>query len=130
MPEGHIQPAPIRVFLSASAQLHERGAAVPFKVLYDGEAQSAFAVRFEGRAYAYLNRCAHMPMEMDFQANQFFDTTRQWLICATHGALYAPQTGLCQGGPCRSGLVQLELSEVDGALYWHTSALVQPANCK
>jgi nitrite reductase/ring-hydroxylating ferredoxin subunit len=127
MPEGQAHLAPFQVFLSASAALQERGAAVPFQVLYRGFVQSAFAIRFDGLAYAYLNRCAHMPMEMDFQPNQFFDSTAAWLICATHGALYAPQTGRCQSGPCRSGLVKIELSEADGALYWHTSALVQPA---
>jgi nitrite reductase/ring-hydroxylating ferredoxin subunit len=39
-------------------------------------------------------------MEMDWQAGQFFDFDAQYLMCATHGALYEPATGLCIAGPC------------------------------
>ena len=31
----------------------------------------AFALRFDGRVVAYLNRCAHVPTEMDWQPGQF-----------------------------------------------------------
>ena len=65
-------------------------------------------------------------MEMDFQANRFFDTTGQWLICATHGALYAPSTGRCMNGPCRGALVKITLSERDGLVGWHTAPQLQP----
>jgi nitrite reductase/ring-hydroxylating ferredoxin subunit len=115
-----------RLPLCRSEDLGERGLAVDFQVLHGLEVQSAFALRFEGRVHAYLNRCAHVPMELDFQRNQFFDVSGQWLICATHGALYDPQSGRCRGGPCRGGLVKIEISEVDGQVYWHTSALIQP----
>jgi nitrite reductase/ring-hydroxylating ferredoxin subunit len=39
---------------------------------------------------------------------------RRLLICATHGALYHPDTGRCAGGPCRGGtLVPLAVVEED-----------------
>jgi nitrite reductase/ring-hydroxylating ferredoxin subunit len=115
-----------RLRLCRSEDLSERGQAVDFQVRFGLEVQSAFALRFEGRVHAYLNRCAHVPMELDFQRNRFFDASGQWLICATHGALYEPDTGRCRGGPCRGGLFKIELSEVDSQVYWHTSALIQP----
>ena len=62
------------------------------------------------RSHAYLNRCAHVAMEMDWQPNRFFDDTGRWLLCGTHGAVYQPDTGACAGGPCRGGLVKIALT--------------------
>jgi nitrite reductase/ring-hydroxylating ferredoxin subunit len=65
--------------------------------------------------HSYLNRCAHRGTELDWQHGHFFDMEGQWLICATHGALYNPTTGAYVGGPCRSAvLVMLPVAEADG----------------
>ena len=120
MPERGPQP------LCASAELIDGGTAVPFDVVYGGQTCRAFAIRFRGQVHAYLNRCSHVAMELDYQPNHFFDDTQQWLICATHGALYAPDTGACSGGPCRGGLVKIETSEADGVVCWHTAYNLQP----
>ena len=114
------------VLLCQSGELQHSGLAVPFEVRYQGQSNAAFAVRYQGQVYAYLNRCSHVPMEMDYQPNQFFDTTGHWLMCATHGAMYAPQSGHCRMGPCRGGLIKIELSEADGLVHWHTSDKLQP----
>jgi len=110
----------VTVFLCNSADLLDSAQAVSFDVRHGPRNCRAFAIRFEGRVYAYLNRCAHVPMEMDFVPNRFFDGSGQYLICATHGAMYQPQTGACRGGPCRGGLVKIEVSERDGLVHWHT----------
>ena len=112
--------------LCASADLKSGELAVPFEVVYQGQTCRAFAIRFEGRAHAYLNRCAHVAMELDFQPNRFFDSTGRWLICATHGAMYQPETGACRGGPCRGSLVKIDLTELDGVVHWHTSYNLKP----
>lgn len=112
--------------LCSSADLVERGDAVPFDVVYCGRVARAFAVRFQGQVHAYLNRCGHVPMEMDYQPNRFFDLTGNYLMCATHGALYQPQTGECRGGPCRTGLEKIAVSERNGRVHWHTAANLQP----
>jgi nitrite reductase/ring-hydroxylating ferredoxin subunit len=65
-------------------------------------------------------------MEMDYRPDHFFDMTGQWLICATHGALYQPDTGACRGGPCRGGLAKIEVSEYDGVVHWHTAYNLKP----
>lgn len=114
------------VVLCASNALQEGGRAVAFDVVYGGHACRAFAIRFEGRVHAYLNRCTHVPMEMDYQAGQFFDDTGRWLLCATHGAAYVPDSGACAGGPCRGGLVKITLSESDGVVHWHTGHNLKP----
>ena len=84
----------------------------------EGEIAPAFAIRHGGRVYAYLNRCAHIAMELDWKQGKFFDTDREYLICSTHGALYAPESGACRGGPCRGAkLVGLNVFEADGKIY-------------
>ena len=87
---------------------------------------SGAAIRFEGQPHAYLNRCTHVAMEMDYQPDRFFDNTGRWLMCATHGATYQPDTGACSGGPCRGGLVKIDLSERDGVVHWHTAYNLKP----
>lgn len=114
------------VALCASVDLLEGGLAVPFDVQHGGQACRAFAIRYRGVAHAYLNRCTHVAMEMDYQPDRFFDDSGQWLLCATHGATYAPDTGACVGGPCRGGLVKIPLSESDGVVRWHTAHNLQP----
>ncbi|WP_427915280.1 Rieske (2Fe-2S) protein [Ramlibacter sp. MMS24-I3-19] len=114
------------VALCNGTDLVDGGAAVPFDVVYAGQTCRAFAVRWQGRPHAYLNRCAHVAMEMDWQPNQFFDDSGQWLLCSTHGAVYRPDTGACAGGPCRGGLVKIVLSERDGVVHWHTAWNLQP----
>ena len=114
------------IALCASADLQEGGLAVPFGVQYGGQTCRACAIRYQGAAHAYLNRCTQVAMEMDYQPNRFFDDSGKWLLCATHGAAYAPDTGSCAGGPCRGGLVKIPLSESDGVVRWHTAYNLQP----
>lgn len=123
MPEDMAEQA---ILLCNSADLEDGGVAVPFDVVYGGQTCRAFAIRFEGLAHAYLNRCSHVAMEMDYQPNRFFDDSGRWLLCATHGAAYEPATGECAGGPCRGGLVRIALSERDGVVRWHTDWNLQP----
>lgn len=106
--------------LCPSGQLAEAGGAVSFGVSFHGQTCRAFAVRYQGHVHAYLNRCTHVPMELDWQPGQVFDTTGRWLMCATHGAIYQPDTGACAGGPCRGGLVKIELREGDGGVAWRS----------
>jgi len=114
------------IVLCNSAMLEERGLAVSFDVCYQGQVCRAFAIRYDGQPYAYLNRCSHVPMEMDYQPDRFFDSSGEWLICATHGAMYQPQNGACIGGPCRGGLVRIALGERDGLVHWHTAHNLTP----
>jgi nitrite reductase/ring-hydroxylating ferredoxin subunit len=104
--------------LCASSALPDGGEGLRFELERDGKRQPAFAIRFHGRVYAYLNLCAHRGVELDWDAGKFFDITRHYLICATHGALYDPPTGRCVRGPCVGlGLVPVEVKEADGQVW-------------
>ncbi len=112
--------------LCNSADLLSGGKAVPFDVNFTGQTCTAFAIRYQGAVHAYLNRCTHVAMELDWQPGQFFDDTGQWLLCSTHGAAYKPDTGECGGGPCRGGLVKIQLVEHDGVVHWQTAYNLKP----
>jgi len=78
----------------------------------------AFAIRFDYQYFAYLNICGHIALQLDYMPGDFFGDDGQTLICATHGAEFAPDTGACLGGPCNGvGLHSLQISEADGNLY-------------
>ena len=108
--------------LCPSAALVERGKAVLFDVRLWGQPARAFALRFGGKLVAYVNRCAHVPVEMDWQPGEFLDHDKRWIVCAIHGATYEPADGRCVGGPCgRSRLVAVQIDEQDGQACWYPS---------
>ena len=104
--------------ICAAGELAESSDGVRFELERGGEPVAAFAIRYGGRVYAYLNRCGHIALELDWKQGKFFDADGEYLICSTHGALYAPQSGACRGGPCRgAGLAIVEVYEADGGVY-------------
>lgn len=117
----------LRIPLCSSADLRDSALAVPFIVVFGGQTCNAFAVRYQGVAYAYVNRCSHMALELDWQPNKVFDASGSYLICANHGALFAPDSGTCLGGPGRGPLQQIVCSESDNVVYWHTAWNLQPS---
>jgi nitrite reductase/ring-hydroxylating ferredoxin subunit len=101
---GDAQAAPRgAVRVCAAGDLAEGGAGVRLAAKYCGEDAVVFFVRYGGSVYGYLNRCAHVPIELDWVEGQFFESSGLYLMCATHGAVYEPETGRCVGGPCRGG---------------------------
>ena len=89
-----------------------------FDVDQDGEQIPAFAIRYNDKIYAYLNRCGHIAIQLDFRPGDFFSEDKQNLVCSTHGALYQPESGACLGGPCYGvGLEPLNVEEINGYLY-------------
>lgn len=104
--------------ICASEELVDGGKGVRFEVERGSVTEPAFVIRFRGTAHAYLNRCAHVPVQMDWQEGEFFDHSGLYLICATHGALYAPESGHCLGGRCNGRhLSPLRVAEHDGQVF-------------
>ncbi|MFO1321540.1 MAG: Rieske 2Fe-2S domain-containing protein [Burkholderiales bacterium] len=101
-----------------STRLVDGGDGVRFEIRRGADNAPAFVVRFRGRPYAYVNRCAHIPVELDWEEGRFFDYSGLYLICATHGATYKPESGQCAYGPCdRRGLIPIAIEERDGGIY-------------
>ncbi len=101
-----------------STALTDGGPGVRFKLQFGGKEAAAFVIRYDGRVYAYLNSCAHIPVELDWMEGEFFDKAGLYLVCATHGATYEPDTGHCIMGPCKGAhLVAAPVEERDGSVY-------------
>jgi nitrite reductase/ring-hydroxylating ferredoxin subunit len=128
MPDTAVTPdtwPPVRV--CDAGDLVERGTAHVFDVLHFRQPARAFVLRFEGQVVAYLNRCLHVPTEMDWQYGEFLDADREFIICSIHGATYEPRDGRCVGGPCGRGkLTALKVIERDGGVYWYPSRDTHP----
>ena len=122
------QPGDPLIPLCNSADLVNSGPAVGFDVVYAGQTCRAFAIRYQGQVHAYLNRCTHVAMEMDWRPDHFFDDSGQWLLCATHGAHYEPATGQCKGGPCKGGLIKIGLVEQGGVVHWQSQYILKPVS--
>lgn len=132
MPESGAPPAdtdaPLpREPLCASAALQEHGRAFGWDVMEHGRPQRAFVLRIDGIVRAYLNRCLHVPVEMDWNPGEFLDSERRYILCSIHGAAYEPRTGHCVGGPCGRGrLTALDVREEAGQVYWYPSRDIRP----
>ena len=79
---------------------------------------SYFVIKNEGQIYAYLNACPHRKIELEWQENDFFDSSKDYLQCATHGALFLPHNGYCITGPCiQKSLTSIELKLIDDRIH-------------
>ncbi len=115
--------------LCEAAALEEAGRAFVFDVEVDAQPARAFVLRFDGQVVGYLNRCVHVPTEMDWQEGQFLDGDRRFIMCSIHGAMYEPSDGRCVGGPCGKGqLTALSVAEHDGQVYWYPSPDIRPVS--
>lgn len=117
-----------RIPVCSSDALLEGGKGVRFLVTAGGEDSTGFVVRYDGIVRAYLNRCSHIPIELDWNEGEFFESSGLYLMCSTHGALYTPDTGQCAGGPCRGGKLRaIAVFEQDGQVFWQPDEYVRPA---
>jgi nitrite reductase/ring-hydroxylating ferredoxin subunit len=115
------------VYICESATVEDGGKGVRFPVRAFGDDATGFVVRFGGKIYAYLNRCAHVPIELDWSKGEFFESSKLYLMCSTHGAIYMPETGACAGGPCRGGRLRpIVVREADDCIYWQPDQHIRP----
>jgi nitrite reductase/ring-hydroxylating ferredoxin subunit len=115
-----------QVLICDSDAVVEGGKGVRFPVLAFGDPGTGFVVRYDGKVYAYLNRCAHVPIELDWSEGEFFESSGLFLMCSTHGAIYQPDSGHCAGGPCKGGRLRpIHVHEQDNKIYWRPDERVQ-----
>jgi nitrite reductase/ring-hydroxylating ferredoxin subunit len=91
------------------------GQSARFNLRCDGAPLEGFLVNHGGRFYAYVNRCAHAGTPLDLWPNEFFTEDGRHLVCATHGAVYLPESGLCVAGPCPGAALTPLPVAVEGA---------------
>ena len=86
--------------LVASVGEIEHGQSKKFTLRRGQRDLEALIVNYEGTHFAYINRCPHTGITLDWVNNQFFSSDNRYLMCATHGAVFEPPSGECVWGPC------------------------------
>ncbi len=77
-----------------------------------------FVVRQGDAVFAYENYCVHVGHPLNWMPNAFLTKDRSSIICASHGALYEIDTGLCFAGPCIGKTLRtVDASVRDGVVY-------------
>jgi nitrite reductase/ring-hydroxylating ferredoxin subunit len=86
-----------------------------FTIARDGEEQEIFVVRRGGDVFAYSNHCPHVGSPLDWQPDVFLNHAKSHIQCATHGALFRIEDGMCIAGPCRDEkLDRVPIEVIDG----------------
>jgi nitrite reductase/ring-hydroxylating ferredoxin subunit len=114
------KPAPARRYRVAKIGDVAPGLSIKFMMPIRDADEECFLINFAGKYYAYVNRCRHVPMAMDWVENQFFAEESRYLMCQTHGAYYEPASGECIAGPptaCGKFLYRV-LTEIEGGVIY------------
>jgi len=73
-----------------------------------------FVVRKGDAVYAYQNFCMHVGHPLNWKPHSFLTRDQTRIICASHGAIYEIDSGLCVGGPCRGKSLRRVQCEIRG----------------
>ena len=77
-----------------------------------------FVVRQGDEVFAYQNYCVHVGHPLNWSPDSFLTKDRSAIICASHGAMYEIDTGLCFAGPCAGkSLRPVQLDVRNGVVY-------------
>ncbi len=90
------------------------GTSKKFVLQCGGHPVEGLLINYQGDLFAYVNRCRHIGISLDWVDNQFFTEDCRHLICANHGATYEPKTGECIWGPCVGDSLQTVPLQVQG----------------
>jgi nitrite reductase/ring-hydroxylating ferredoxin subunit len=86
-----------------------------------------FVVRQGGKVYAYQNHCMHVGHPLNWMPDRFLTPDGSKIICASHGALYEIDTGLCVSAPCLGkSLRSVAVVVRDGEIYATGPITVDP----
>jgi nitrite reductase/ring-hydroxylating ferredoxin subunit len=113
------QPAKVRYRVGRIADLAP-GQSMKFMLPIRGVDEECFVINYHGHFHAYVNRCRHVPMAMDWVDNEFFAEQGRYLMCQTHNAYYDPASGECIAGPpstCGKFLYRVPLEILNGSIY-------------
>jgi len=96
----------------------EHGTSKKFTMRRGGRDLEALLVNYQGNHFAYVNRCPHTGITLDWVNNQFFSSDNRYIMCATHGAVFEPPSGECIWGPCVGlSLQRMPIEIDDGQIY-------------
>lgn len=108
---------PLSIRVAGAAKL-VHGESLRFNFQRGKLPEEGFVLRWGETLYAFANSCPHWSVDLDYGTGDFYDVSLDRIVCRTHGALFHPQTGFCEWGPCTGhSLERFELTaEADDAL--------------
>jgi len=89
---------------TAKLRLRQRG----------GRLVEGFVVNHAGVVFAYVNTCPHAGNPLDLRVPGFYAEDGRQLVCSVHGAVFAPDTGVCMEGPCPGARLERLVVTRDG----------------
>ncbi len=107
----------VEVVVGALAEIDDPGCR-EFRIGEGDWPLRGFVVRQGEDIYAYENVCMHVGHALNWQPDRFLTKDKSAIICASHGATYKIESGLCIAGPCPGKkLRSLEACVRDGKVY-------------
>ena len=94
-------------YLACSLESLKNAKSIGVELDLENVSAQYFLIYYENRVFSYLNRCPHTGINLDWNPNQFLDTSNQFIQCSTHGALFNIENGLCLRGPCLGDKLQI-----------------------
>lgn len=111
VPAPHCDARSNAIFLCLQEHIAEGGAR-GFDPYGQGR-DTVLVVRWRGALTAWLNRCPHLDVAMQYRKDRFMSGDGQHIVCFAHGALFRPDTGACVLGPCLGQALQRQTLTVD-----------------
>jgi nitrite reductase/ring-hydroxylating ferredoxin subunit len=89
-------------------------------IAYGEMTREIFLVRTCDNVYGYINSCPHTGSPLDWMPDQFLNSDKTYIQCATHNALFRIEDGFCVAGPC----VNMSLQPIPVKLENHSIVLL------
>lgn len=85
---------------------------------FELDGSSLFLINKRGEFFAYINRCPHLGIRLEWVEHRFLDSERSLIQCSTHGALFTIDKGFCVSGPCSGeSLIKVDLAVRGNQIY-------------
>ncbi len=98
-----------------------------FTLESDEGAAEAFVLRQGDGVVAYLNRCPHIGVGLNWKPGHYLDPKGQVIECAMHGAQFRIEDGACLRGMCHGEGLEPVAVELRGVEVWVPTEL--PPTC-
>ena len=89
-----------------------------FEIDHSSTLHNIFIVRDGNSVTAYQNSCPHNFAPLDWAPDNFLSYEKDYIQCASHGALFEIDSGRCIHGPCvGQALDKVDIEIDDNVIY-------------
>ncbi len=73
-------------------------------------------VRHSGDIKVFVNSCPHLGVSLDWAAGRFLDEGGTHIVCATHGARFRLEDGVCDRGICLGDRLEAVVTQINDGM--------------